>query len=70
LNAEAYAMGRLAAGLGLDQGWVTSHLIAAGLSMQQRQGRAPRRRHEVRDVVKTAFRDGLRKPKTPQRRFR
>jgi hypothetical protein len=70
LNAEAFAMGKLAAGLGLDHAWVIKELIEAGMSMQQQAGRAPWRRHEVRDVVTTAFRDGLRHPYTPQRRSR
>jgi hypothetical protein len=68
LNGEALSLGRLAAGLGLDHAWVIGELIEAGMAMQREAGRAPWRRHEVRDVVVTAFRDGLRRPNTPQRR--
>jgi hypothetical protein len=70
LNGESLSMGSLAAGIGLDHAWVTSELIAAGMVMANQAGRAPWRRHEVRDVVMTGFRDGLRNPKTPQRRSR
>jgi hypothetical protein len=66
LNNEALGMGNLAAGMGLDHASVVHALIEAGMSMANQAGRAPWRRHEVRDVVMTAFRDGLRKPKTPQ----
>jgi len=65
LNAEAYAMGRLAAGLNLDRRAVVDALIEAGMGMQQQAGRPPWRRHEVRKTVLDGFRDGLNKPKTP-----
>ena len=70
LNNAALGMGNLAAGIGLNHSWVIGELVAAGMAMANQAGRAPWRRHEVRDVVMTAFRDGLRKPYTPRGRTR
>jgi hypothetical protein len=68
LNDEAYAIGRLAAGLNLDRQGIVDALIEAGMAMQQGWGKPPWRRFEVKKTVLDAFRDGLRKPKTPDLR--
>jgi hypothetical protein len=70
LNAESYAIGRLAAGLDLDRQALVDGLVEAGLAMQQAAGRPPWRPHEVREIVREAFKDGLRKPHTPNLRSR
>jgi hypothetical protein len=69
LNAEAFAIGRLAGALpDLDHAWVIHQLIEAGMAMANQGGRAPWLRHQVRDIVVSAFRDGLRRPRAPQLR--
>jgi hypothetical protein len=68
LNAEAFAMGRLAAGLDLDRVLVTRELVQAGLAMPAQSGRDPWRLDQVRRTVRDAFADGLRKPKAAQLR--
>jgi hypothetical protein len=68
LNAESYAMGRLAAGLDLDRAAVVRDLVEAGLAMVQEAGRPPWRFYQVRQTVLEGFRDGLRKPYTPSLR--
>jgi hypothetical protein len=70
LNAESYAIGRLAAGMGLDHAEVTSDLIEAGMAMGAQAGRDPWRLHQVRKTVVEGFRDGLRKPSVPNLRSR
>jgi hypothetical protein len=66
LNAEAWSIGRLAAGLGLNRQKLIADLIEAGLAMQQQAGYPPWLRHEVEKTVKTGFDDGMKKPKIPQ----
>jgi hypothetical protein len=68
LNGESFAMGRLAAGLGLDHAAIVRALIEAGMAMQQQAGRAPWRLYQIRQTVRDGFADGLRKPYTPQLR--
>jgi hypothetical protein len=68
LNAEAYAIGRLVAGLGLDRTSVARDLVEAGLGMQQQAGRTPWRRDQVRRTVLDALADGARHPTTPNLR--
>jgi hypothetical protein len=70
LNAEAYAMGRLAAGLNLDHQPIIDALIEAGMAMQQQARKPPWHHHEVKKTVLDGFRDGLRRPLVPQLRGR
>jgi hypothetical protein len=68
LNDEAYAIGRLAAGLSLDRQALIGDLVAAGMTMQQQARKPPWLRHEVRKTVLDGFRDGTSKPYTPKLR--
>jgi hypothetical protein len=70
LNAESYALGRLAAGMGLDRQGLVDDLVEAGMMMQQGGGRPAWARYEVKKTVLDGFRDGLAKPLVPQLRRR
>jgi putative DNA primase/helicase len=63
LNAEAYSLGRLAGGNVLPAGLALESLLCAAHAMPSFDSRRPWRATEIDRKVRTAFTDGLRKPR-------